>query len=55
MCIHFDTELLAIAHLQAQGFKQIKNGSWVSDDGTVAARIHPINNSPVVAVMAWEI
>lgn len=54
MVFHFDTQALAVAHLEANGWRKIANGRWVSRDGTCAASIHPAHGE-IVAVHAWEI
>lgn len=55
MVIHFDNRAKAESKLASDGFTQIKNGSFVSKDGTVAASIHPVHGSEFVAVFYREI
>ena len=55
MTTHFNTRAAAEAHLTGNGFRQIKNGNWVSRDGSCAASIHPVSSADVVVVAYWEV
>lgn len=54
MSIHFNTLEDAVVHLYANGWRQIKNGNWVSRNKTVAAHILRAHGD-VVLVQMWEI
>jgi hypothetical protein len=54
MFLHFDNQTKAIAHLAANGWKQIENGNWVSRDGLCAANIGATFGERV-AIQAWQI
>lgn len=54
MIIHFDCRDVAVTHLQENGWKQIKSGSWISKDGLYSASVHP-RFGEVVAVFFQEI
>lgn len=54
MFYHFNTRAEAVAHLEANGWRELENGRWVSRDGACAASIHPARGEKVV-VAAWEI
>lgn len=53
MSIHFNTRAEAEAHLTGNGFRQIKNGNWVTTNG-VAAHIL-LAHGEVVLVQFWEV
>lgn len=53
MSIHFNTRAAAEAHLTSNGFRQIKNGRWVSANG-IAAHIL-LAHGDVVLVQLWEV
>jgi hypothetical protein len=54
MYIHFATRAAAATHLTENGWRQIRNGNWVSRDGVCAASIHP-KFDEVVVVHFWEV
>lgn len=54
MVMHFDSRALAIAHLIANGWSEIKNGNWVSSDKSCKATIMKAGGE-VVAVYVSQI
>lgn len=50
MWIHHDTDREARTHLTENSWKEIKNGAWVSKDGTCKATIHPVTGTEKVAI-----
>lgn len=54
MSIHFNTRQAAVAHLATNGWKQIKNGNFVSRDSSCAAKILTAFGE-VVLVQIWEV
>lgn len=54
MIIHFDTEALAIQHLERSGFHLLRNGNWISKSGDVSAAIHPVTGD-VVCICFQEV
>lgn len=54
MIIHYDTHDIAVTHLENNGWKLLKNGTWVSKDKTCKASIHP-SHGDVVCIFYMEI
>ena len=55
MTTHFNTRTEAERHLSTNGWSVIRNGNWVSRDGSCAASIHPVSGTDVVMVAYWQI
>lgn len=55
MWIHYDTNRAARTHLTENSWKEIKNGAWVSKDGTCKATVHPVTGTEKVAICYTEI
>lgn len=48
MWIHYDSLTAAFDHLNTNGWRRLKNGAWVSKDGTCRATTHPAGAGKVV-------
>lgn len=53
MWIHYENLKAAFDHLNANGWRKLRNGAWVSGDNTCRATIHPAGDK--VAVRYSEI
>lgn len=48
MWIHYDNLKAAFDHLRINGWRRLRNGAWVSKDGTCRATTHPAGEGKVV-------
>lgn len=54
MNVHFENQAAAVEHLTSNGWHQIKNGNWISGDGSCAAHIVKAHGD-FVLVQAWAL